>query len=310
VTERLPHPAPEGKNVLCVEQNLQGDIAICDGAQGAAAALGWKFRVVQSSTDPAAVQQAMAHAVQLNPDAVLQTAEPISAFPTQVQQLAAKHIPYVTVSSTDPVGPEVLADVNGAAQFQRRGKWLAEWVVAKSNGAGHAVVFDLSSYPIQVLIANAFAQTIRSQCPGCSVDLQSVQPNEIGTSLPGRIVSYLQAHPNVNYVFLGITDLLSGVPEALQGAGLAGKIHVLSNSGSLLPVKGGQIEVNVPDDVMIGWLMMDAVARHVEGVALPQAQYSNVPSRYVTKENVGSQNVPYVGVANYQELFKKLWDVG
>jgi ribose transport system substrate-binding protein len=310
VTEPLKKPPVKDKFIVCVEQNLEGTIAICDAAEQAVKAIGWRIKRIQSSSDPGAVQQAMAQALQLNPDAVLQTAVPVSAFPNEVKALAEKKIPYVTVSSPDKAGPEVLASVNGEEQFKARGEWLAKWVIAKSNGSGHAVVFDLSSYPIQVVIADAFQNTLKSQCPGCKVDQQDVQATEISTSFPGRVVNYLLSHPDVNYIFSGITDLMAGVPEALKAAGLQDKVHIVSNSGSLKTVQSGVIEVNVPDDAMIGWLMVDAVARHFDESALPDKEYSQVPQQYVTKDNVGSQDVPFVGVSDYQEQFRKVWNIG
>jgi ribose transport system substrate-binding protein len=310
VTTPLTKAPPKGKSVVCVEQNLIGDEVICAEAKAAAQVLGWNLRVVQSTTDPQAVAGAMAQAVQLHPDGVIQTAVPISVFPTQIQQLHAAGIPYVTVSSTDRVGPLVLANVNNVQEFRLRGAMLAQWAIAKSGGKAQAVITNLAQYPTSVNMTQEFLNTMQADCSACKASSIDVQVSEIGTSLPGRLVSFLQAHPGVHWIVLHVGSMIVGVPQALAAAGLGSSTHILTESGTLDFVRNGQEEVNTPDDAMVGWLMMDALARKFEGLPIPENQYATLPTRFVTKANVGNQNVPYVGVPNYQELFKKLWLVG
>jgi ribose transport system substrate-binding protein len=235
----------------------------------------------------------------------------LATFPTQVAELTASKTPYISTGTTDQVGNGVTANIGNTADYVRRGLWMANWVVADSNGTANTVVFNLSTYPVLDNLTTSFQQTVSSLCSQCKVDVQDVQTASVGTTLPAQIVSYLQSHPSVNYVMMTYGDMSIGVPSALAAAGLSSKVKLVTQSGSLQQVADGQQAVNTPEpDQMIGWMMMDAAVRALSGQPVNESQYAVLPGNYITKANVGNPSVPYGAVPNFAAQFLKLWHVG
>jgi hypothetical protein len=63
-----------------------------------------------------------------------------------------------------------------------------------------------------------------------------------------------------------------------------------------------------------GFQLMDALARHFEGGSLAPVVTETPPWQILTSSNIGSAVLDsqdnYVGYANYEAAFAKLWNVG
>jgi ABC-type sugar transport system substrate-binding protein len=165
---------------------------------------------------------------------------------------------------------------------------------------------------------NSLKSRLQQVCPSCSFAVNDVSVSSIGTTFPAQAVSYLQAHPSVNYIVPSFGDLTLGLAAALKAAGLSSKVKVLTQSLSaagLKDIQDGGEAMNLPEpDIQIGWTIMDALVRKFEQAPLPQSEYANLPALYVTKSNasvpageLATDPEGFVSVPTYKSQFEALW---
>ena len=108
---------------------------------------------------------------------------------------------------------------------------------------------------------------------------------------------------------LSVSDALgSGLPAALQAAGLADKVKIVGQGGGtqiFQYISGGQVQSIVPFDYYaIDYLMLDALARHFAGVPIPET----APPRWLMgKTGLPSTSDLFPVVEDYRNQFLKLW---
>jgi ribose transport system substrate-binding protein len=158
---------------------------------------------------------------------------------------------------------------------------------------------------------------IKKLCPDCGFNVENVNPADAGTKLPGQIVTYLAAHPDVDYIVPAFSDGAIGVPQALEAAGLSDRVKMITQGAGEVPIdqlKQGQVDAFVPEPTQVeGWMMVDALVRHFAGDPVPADAYATVPRQYLTPSNLaeafGGSDI-YNGVKDYQEQYKALWGLG
>lgn len=303
-----------GKRVDWLECGVPVCKLIGKGLSAATKALGWKLKVIPMGTTPEQIGRAWTTAVEDSPDAVLATGVVQALFKSQLAQLKAKGIPYVAGSTTDPNTNGQIGNVPSQADYVLRGSMMANFVVANTNGAAKAVMFNIPDFPVLVIEQKAFAATFKKLCPSCSLDVVNVSATDIGSKLPGRAVSYMQQHPDTNYMVAAFGDMTLGVPQALKAAGLDSKLRIISQASgpnNFQNIKKGLVEyAAVPEpDAMAGWRMIDVLVRSFNGDPLACCNLGTLPRHYLTKSNIGNPALPYVGVPGYPNQFLKLWKV-
>lgn len=315
VSAPLSKKPPTGKTIAVISGQTTSSKTYNTAFQTAGKKLGWTIKVISMASDtPDNAVKAMNLAVQMKPDAVFDPVFPAATFPTQIAQLKAAGIPYIEAGQTDKPGNGVNVVITTGADYAQRGQWLANWAVADSDGKANVAVFNLSTYPVLNAVLSGWDTTLKSLCPTCSTDTQNVVATSIGSTLPGEIVNYLNAHPQVNYVMATYGDMTIGLAQALSNAGLSDRVKVITQSGgpqNFQALVDGTEKANVPQsDPIIAWMAVDAIARTFVGDKVDQKDYDYVPRNIVTKDNVKDPSVPYVSVADYQQQYLKLWHVG
>jgi ribose transport system substrate-binding protein len=319
-TQPLASRPPTGKTIDYINSPTTSSHVILQGLDAAAAVLGWKVVSLSTNGDPTTEASAMSLAVENHPSAVVGAGFPAATFATQLGQLRADHIPYVTVGTTDCestcdyASNGVLVDIGTPLDYTQRGQWLAEWVVANSGGKANSVVWDLSTYQTLTAVAQGYDSELAKLCPSCKLATQDVVATSIGTSLPAQIVTYLQRHPQVDYLVMTYGDLTTGLEAALQSAGLSSQVTIVDQTGgaaNLEAIKSGSPEkVFVGEsDVIIGWEAADALARYFETGSVSEASYVYLPRNYLTASNISDPQADYVAVPGYKQEFMKLWKV-
>ena len=311
-TAAVPTKPPTGKSIAYVETTDSGSLLYGQAIQAAAKILGWTVDIIPTQSTPQSVANSMSLAVEKHPSAVMTGAAfPESTFPKQLAQLKKAGIPYIECCTGDPIGNGVVANIDPTSDFTRRGVWLAHWIVADSNGKANVAVYNLPTYPVLNAVATGLTSTLKSTCAGCTYSSQNIAVTSIGSTLPAQVVSYLRAHPTVNYVAFTFGDMTLGLSTALKAAGLTSKVKVVTQHASkanLQDIANGSEAVNLPEpDLQIGWYMVDAAIRFMEKVPVPNNQYEHVPSNFITKANLKSVTAPYVSDPNYKTEFLKLW---
>jgi ribose transport system substrate-binding protein len=299
---------------------LQCELPICgkitQGVKAATTAAGWKYQnLVFKASDPGA---GIRSALQRKPDAIGITGIPSAAIKSELAAAAKAGVPVVTCSA----GPEEPSPNAYAAICSHStgpdGAQEALWAIHDSGGKANIVSLTIPSFPSLAATVNGTAEAVKQHCPKCSTDVLNLTVDDLaGGQVASKLVAYLQSHPKVNYVLFTFADLENGVPEALKGAGLAGKVTLVGNGGGeaqFKAVANGAHEAWIAyPAVLEGWQMTDAAIRLVDGGKLPagyQQQLNHLPTYIVDSPASAKALAPsydWAGPTDYAQQFKKLW---
>jgi ribose transport system substrate-binding protein len=219
---------------------------------------------------------------------------------------------------TDPITKvQISADIDGRPYVKDNGKKIASYIIAKSNGKAHVAIFSLQVFPILTTFVDSFTATMKKDCPNCKVTSVNQQLSDVGTKIPGSVVSTVQRDPSISWAVFSFGDLAFGVSAALRGAGMAGKVKIggeTPTAADIKALKTGQENVWIGFPIAIlGWRIADMAARDSVGDSLTAAEATPLPGQILDNDNIGStpldENGAYIGFPDYQEQFKKLWKV-
>jgi ribose transport system substrate-binding protein len=232
-------------------------------------------------------------------------------FETQLQQLKSAGIPVFECCEEDAPGNGLTLSIQTQKDEAQIGVIEAAWVAADTGGKANALFIGLPSFPILNSIHDNFKSSMATYCKGCKVGELDIALTDIGTTAPSRIVSYLRAHPQVNYVALSYDAEAIGLPAALKSAGIT-KVKIVGYAPSSVNL---QYIANGQQAATVGlpyyeewWSIADAMARTFVGQSVAPDQVPT-PWTLITKANVGNPNkvVPYA--TNLKTQFKTLWGV-
>lgn len=317
-TEPITGEIPKDKDVIWIQCSVPACIALGEPFKEATDALGWNLKTITHDGTPEGVKAAYDEAVRDEPDAVVSSGYPRQMFDPELEQLAAKDIPVIQLTVTDPPGNGITAVVNGPARNAEIGRQLGVFVAADSGLAAKAV-WVTSTFPILVPElegvdgTGGFAATLAELCPDCEYDTLEIPIDALATQAPQRVVSYLQANPDVNYVVGAFADIVSALPGAFADAGLADKVKIVAysqNETISSAMQEGEIAAVVgfagPEDM---WQIADTLARIFTDMPYAES-FDELPSWIITGETVPSITEYYPLVADYQEQYKALWGIG
>ena len=137
---------------------------------------------------------------------------------------------------------------------------------------------------------------------------------DIGTKVPGAVVSYLQKHPDINWITLSFDDMGVGVSDALRAASLNGKVKIIGQSSNQTTAESiaqgkGQV-ATIPQGVgQMAYKALDVLARRFNGDSLDADKANLLPIWIQTKATIGSPSDLWKGPAGYPQTFAKLWKV-
>lgn len=309
-------PAPA--TVAAIEQVQPEATQENDYLQQATNVLGLKLVRIRLSTSPQAPAEAMETALKDNPKVITDLAQPVRTFEAQLAQAKAHGIPVMETSDTDTPGNGLdSTGVNNQATTAIEGQMAAAWFVVDSGGKGQAAVYNIPEIPILGAFTTSFVSWVKKWCTGCTTSVDNMQAADIGTNIPGQVVSFQQSHPTYKYAIFCLGDMTLGLHAALQSAGLEGKIKVAGQApaaSDLQALKDGTetmwTAVSLP---VIAWRNADTIARLLNGEPLDGTDSAPLPTQILTKATIGSAKVDsngnYVGFANYESVFKKLWHI-
>src|SRR3984893_14794388 len=191
----------------------------------AAASVGWNTVVLSNDGTPQGDKAAFTQAVRNKAAAILYTAIPASTFASLLPQLKANGSFISTCCVTDAVGPStgIGYAIDIPAQVGPVGGSQAAWVAADSKDKANAVFINIPAFAILASQATFFKNGMAHYCPTCKTAQLDVALANL-SSAPNTIVSYLRAHPKVDYVVASTDAITIGLPEAIKSAGLNVKI--------------------------------------------------------------------------------------
>jgi ABC-type sugar transport system substrate-binding protein len=318
ITVPLPKAPPRGKTVGFVLCNVPTCATFVPGMKAAAAALGWKVELFTYTG--ANAKAALIQAVQKRVDYIAITGAGRAVYAAGLAMAHAKHIPVLSQSATDPADPKagLYAQIGGTSTYNRYTVVMANWGARDSGGKANVVFVNIPDFPILATGEKQARAAWKAACASCGFDLLEVTVDDLGAGTVGsKVVAYLQSHPNVNYVEFSFGDLITGVPEAIQSAGLSNKVKLITVSATGQVFKGiidGTVAAgNVQPNSYMGWVHIDRMARLSLKLPLAQNAVAQTLPTYVVDS--AAQAKPLValgywdGPKGYQAAFKKLWHV-
>lgn len=287
------------------------------GLTDAAKALGVKFKSYDMGDTPDTQSQALNQAVKDNHDSYwISGGIPVASWQRQAEELKKRDVPVVSQGDTWPNTGKNLNyySVEGVGE---KGGDLYDWIVAQENGKKFdTLVVAPPGNALKVFsgVAPAILERQKERCPSCKAEVQELPLSDIGTAAPGKIVSYLQAHPDVKWV-IALLDYGSGLPNALKAAGLSDRVKFVSMVGgptNLQYIKDGTQEADLAyDAVGQGWVTVDALVRGMTGQSMEPDQKWQASTQILTKDNIDTdKNGFWTGVPDTPKKYLEMWGCG
>ena len=258
----------------------------------------------------------MAQAVAAHPYGILYPALGTALWASQYAAGKAAGIKFITCCSTDPVvsgNSGLVYNIGNAAQSGKVGVAMAEMdVAASSNGAPHVVYWNDGAYAILGAVEPVLAHTLSHIAPHSSLATLAYNYASPSTQIQA-MVSYLQAHSNINEVDLSTDGLAAGLPEALTAAGLQHRVQIIGEGGTITNGQyiydGQQYGTTSFDFVGYFGYMMNALAQASVGMKITPSV--STPTWVYVKSNVPPMMLAGTGVfpieANAYSFFAGLW---
>jgi len=308
---------PRGKTIWWMQCSSPACVALTRPLKAATDAVGWQLRVVNAGLTPESVKAAWDQAVQGDPDAVIGSGFSRALYEPELKALADRGVPVLNMTTADPPENGYAATQNYGPDFLAAGRRLAQYVLARADGDEvHAATITASAFANLGFVARGFSAELMAQCPDCTVDDVVVPATSLGNDLPTRIATYLQAHPDVNWVYVGYADMMVGVPPALASAGVT-REQVRFVTLDSLPttaqyMKDGNYLVAAegsPKPEMM-WRHVDFLLRHFNREPTAPATAHTLPTWTLTAETLPSTTDDFPLVEDYERQYEALWGVG
>jgi ribose transport system substrate-binding protein len=312
-------PFPTGKRIDIVAPSVPSGLIRATELQEVGKAVGWTVKTLNAGTgsNPAQIVQAVQQAVNDQPDAVVISGFPNVIYQTQLKALEAAHIPVVEEYVADqPDESKGLYTLFSHGINVASGQTMAKYIVETADQSANTLYVNAPSFPVITDQEEAFQAEYKNLCSSCAFASLDIPAASIGVDVPQRVTGYLESHPSVNTLVYGFPDLVTGVPAALQAAGIHSiKTSIsLSTSPALLTyVQQGELTAITDAPPEWTWYVADVLARVFVGLPPDAAQLDTAPIWIITKDslpeigNLNQQDV--IGVTDYQQQFEKLWGI-
>jgi len=323
-----PASVPEGKTVFYIACSVPVCAEIQTGVEEAVAALaakGWTIKTTSHQDSPDTVAAAFDAAIAAKPDVIMTSGNPRDWFKSQLNTLKDLGIPVISWSIPEPFEPGDGINVNilSGDDYFYYGVAMADYAFVNSQNK-NIVFVGLPIFPVLATVQEGFKTEIEAICPDCKVKFQEVGLGDLGTNLPGIMVSALQADSSIDFVAYAFGGMMFGVPEALDAAGLVNQAKAVSQAGG--PMNFGFIangkhqtgELALASG-LLGWRAVDIAITIFNDGSIPKSAgvqgvygktdigLNGLPLQILTKDTITDPAALWSGVSGYQDLFKKRW---
>jgi ABC-type sugar transport system substrate-binding protein len=314
--EPLNGPVPEGINVV----NLQCDIPTCAGYSKTFQEIGkkynWKVKTIVFKTGQP--QDAMTQAVNTpGVEYVNISGVTTSIIKPQLKIATEKGIKVIKGEDPGPAEPPTVpvAISTAIGNSENAAEGLMNWIINDSGGKADVVVIGLPEIPTVQPTPKTAERVAKESCPECHVEELPLTGEELAAGTgPAKVVAYLQAHPETNYVWGAFGNLTLGVPQAIKTAGYAEKVKVVSMNGiepaeAQALANGEMAAYNVSAQGEYSTMAADAIMRDKLGMKFPTKVYEEAPQNWLctpeTAEECGEWETFPEG---YIDGFYELWE--
>lgn len=209
---------PTGIKVAWLACELPSCTEVGEDWPAIAEALGWELKVinVESASPGAGVQEAM----DWGANYISISGSPVAAFQEQYDAAVAAGIKFAFAYNGEAPADGILTSISGNDAVYKAGANIANYIIADSGAAANVLMVNIQMFPVLVAEENGIKDTLAAGCAACTFDVLPVTIPDIGVNVPTLVASYLQEHPETNYISYAFSALPIGVTAALESAGL------------------------------------------------------------------------------------------
>jgi ribose transport system substrate-binding protein len=315
-------PKAQGhKLVIYVSQDQRngGAQGVGDGAQEAAKAIGWEFRLLDGQGSVAQHTSALNEAIALKPDGIiLGTIDAKEQAPVveHAVQLGIKVVGWHAAGAPGPVqDPPVFTNIT--TEPHEVGKLAALYAVVDSNGTAGTIVIGDNLYAISTVKTDAAIAAIKG-CKGCTVLAFEDTPIADAANRMPQLATTLLARYGKKWTYtIAVNDLwFDFMAPSLQAAGVDPAVgyprQISAGDGSVpafqrIREKHYQIGTVAEPLHLHGWMCIDELNRAFAG---------DKPSGFVPPPHLfiaanldrdGGRNNIYDPENGYKDIYKKIW---
>jgi len=234
-----------------------------------------------------------------------------------VNDAHAAHIPVVEWANQDAGQPPAAGNAAETTYcYSCAGKYIADDVIATSNGNVNAVIITSSDVPPSVFETNGIMNEFHRLCPNsCKATKQDVLIADWSTRLPvmGRTIV---ANPKVNWIIPMYDPETSFLDPGIIQAGAANRVKVCSYNatvGAVVQLKqaGNPLFCDIGSSLAwSGYANADMVLRVLTGT--PPLKDEQIPLRTFDRTNVSNIdfNAPqatWYGTVDFIKEYNKVW---
>ena len=314
--------AAQGKKLIVYvssDQRNGGPQGAGDGAQDAAKAIGWDFRILDGQGSVQGRTTALNQAIALKPDGIIlgnvdtQEQAPVIRRAAMLGiKMVGWHIGPTPGPVTDPpVFTNVTTDPREVA------KAAAFYAVVDSNGTANVILFKDSITTISTAKTDASAEVIRG-CAGCKVlEIQDTPMGDLANRMPSLTTSLLTKYGMQWTYSIAVNDLYFDFSApSLQSANVDAASgyprQISSGDGSVtafqrIRQKRYQIGTVAEPLRLQGWMTIDELNRAFAGQ--PPSGFVPPPHLFVASniERDGGPNNAYEPENGYKDIYRKIW---
>jgi ribose transport system substrate-binding protein len=315
-------PTAQGKKLVVYvssDQRNGGPQGAGDGAQEAAGAIGWDFRILDGQGSVQGRTSALNQAIALKPDGIiLGNVDTLEQSPV-IQRAAGLGIKIVGWHAAATPGPIASPPVftNVSTDPREVAKAAAYYAVADSNGTAGVILFKDSITTISTLKTDTSAEIIRG-CKGCKVlAIEDTPMGDLANRMPGLATSLLTRHRDAWTYSIAVNDLYFDFSApSLQAAGVdpaTGRPRQISSGdGSVtafqrIRQRRYQIGTVAEPLRLQGWMCIDELNRAF--AAQPPSGFVPPPHLFIAAnlDRDGGKDNVYEPENGYKDIYKKIW---
>lgn len=317
VTTPLTAKPEAGKKLFLIRYNIPIAARLDGPTEEAAKALGWTLKVVAvDPTDPLAQSNAIKQAISAGADYIEVSSGSAASMGDGLQAAKDAGIPVFLQAGDTPAEGETNG-IYGNSNIDYTNVLLArllDLAIVDSKGTANVLMLSAPDYP-SVAAANKYLENeFPKNCPSCQLQFENVSATDLTAGkTPDLAVSALRKNPDVDYVLAAFDSLADGVPQALKAAGLDQQVKILVLAGNKTMPPGLQdgsyFALAMQSEDALTWNAVDMAARLSVGMEVDAAEHAVEPGWIWTKDNAPQGETGFAGPTDYQEQYKKLWQV-
>ena len=293
--QQLSKKPPSGKVIAWLYLNLGPSIVQYQAVKQAGPLVGWTVHGIPTAADPQSVNTAFTAGLAMKPNAIgVPLGLPIAEMSSELAAAKAQGVAVFGNGLDKPTGLAGNGEVGreySPAWAERLGRLGADYIVKESNANADIALFSLpaGNASATTWISKGFTDRLSSICSRCNLTTVNTTYAALGLTLPNTVVSTLEAHPNIKYVFFDFGGMTGGVNAALAAAGLSNRAQIsgaLTASTNVVDLLHGKPGFWVTDSVMEeSYAYVYGIAKFFEGA---KTVTITTPVQVLTPKNIAS----------------------